>query len=214
MAIKQIMVVDPSINEPEIAAINNIAQRSPLRISIHFPALYEDQTISLSKQNTAGMIIMGSQASVHNKLPWQQTLQDLILDMDKVSIPVLGLCYGHQILAHVYGGKVAYLWDGEKKRGVTEVNIAAHSLWGAARSGTLAYSHMEGVVDCPPGFEVVASSAMTAIEGIAGQNKPIWGFQPHLEATQGFLKPHEMDQEFDNALGFNILDHFLKFCAG
>ena len=214
MSARQIMVIDPSVIKPEIAAINNIAYLSPLGISIHFPALYGDQTIFLSVHNIAGVIIMGSQASVHDNLPWQQTIIDLIMKMDNVSIPVLGLCYGHQLLAHVYGGKVAYLWNGEKKRGVRKVNIVRNILWGKARTGLLAYSHKESVVYCPPGFEVVASSAMADIEGIAGYNKPIWGFQPHLEATEGFLKAHETNQVFDNSLGFNILDRFLTFCAG
>ena len=72
---RQIIVIDPSIKEPEIAAINNIARRSPIGISIHFPALYGDQTIILSKRKTAGVIIMGSLASVNDKLPWHLPLQ-------------------------------------------------------------------------------------------------------------------------------------------
>ena len=213
MSTRQIIVIDPTIKDPEIEAINNIARRSPLGISIHFPALFGDQTIILSKRKPAGVIIMGSLASVHDKLPWQDTLQDYIVKMDKASIPILGLCYGHQLLAHIYGGKVDYLWGGDKKRGVREVNITKNYLWSVSQSGPLAYSHMEGVIECPLGFDVVASSNMIAIEGIASQNKPIWGFQPHLEATEGFLKSHEMEQVFNNALGFTILDHFLKFCA-
>ena len=213
MSTRQIIVIDPSIKQPEIGAINNISRRSPLSISIHFPALYGDQTFILSKRKTAGVIIMGSLASVNDKLPWQKTLQNLIKKMDKALIPILGLCYGHQLLAHIYGGKVDYLWGGDKKRGVREVNITENYLWSVAQSGPLAYSHMEGVIECPIGFNVVATSNMIAIEGIACKNKPIWGFQPHLEATESFLKPHEMEQGFDNALGFTILDHFLKFCA-
>ncbi|GIS72993.1 MAG: hypothetical protein CM1200mP10_25700 [Candidatus Neomarinimicrobiota bacterium] len=72
----------------------------------------------------------------------------------------------------------------KKKRGVREVKYNRKNISGRGpQTGPLAYSHMEGVIECPIGFKVVATSNMIAIEGIACKNKPIWGFLAHLEAT-------------------------------
>lgn len=77
----------------------------------------------------------------------------------------------------------------------------------------LAYSHLEGVVECPNDFEVIATSEMVQIDGIASKTRPIWGFQPHIEATQSFLKKREVNEHFSYNFGYEILDSFLRFCS-
>ena len=47
---------------------------------------------------------------------WQQNISDIMVDASSKGIPVLGLCYGHQLIGHTYGGKVGPLWSGEKTR--------------------------------------------------------------------------------------------------
>ncbi len=208
------MIIDPSMDRPEIGAINNIAIRSELPISIHFPALFGCDSIQNNNGHIAGIIIMGSLASVHDEYEWQNFLQRFILEAIDNLTPILGLCYGHQLLAHIYGGKVEPLWNGEKRRGARNVHLSANRLWRDEQSGMLAYSHLEGVVECPNDFEVIATSEMVQIDGIASRTKPIWGFQPHIEATQSFLKKREVTEHFDYNFGYDILDSFLNFCSG
>jgi GMP synthase (glutamine-hydrolysing) len=213
MLSSQIMIIDPSIANPEIGAINNIALRSELPISIHFPALFGCDSIQNNNGHIAGIIIMGSLASVQDEYEWQNFLHNFILEASDNLIPILGICYGHQLLAHVFGGKVEPLWNGEKKRGVRNVNLSANRLWKDGQSGILAYSHYEGVVECPNDYEVIATSDMVKIDGIASKTKPIWGFQPHIEATQSFLKKREVNEHFSYNFGYEILDSFLRFCS-
>ena len=73
-------------------------------------------------------------------------------------------------------------------------------------------SNKDGITILPPDFSVLASSDMVSIEAIASNNKPIWGFQPHLEATNSFVKEHKMgpkgiQESFD--FGHRLLDSFL-----
>ncbi len=207
------MVIDPSIINPEISAINNIAMRSPLPLSIHFPGLYGTQSVEYPNGQTAGIILLGSVASVNDKNEWQGPLQSFIFEASEKLIPILGICYGHQLLAHMFGGKVQSLWKGEKRAGVRKVDLISNHLWDNHQSGKLAYSHEEGVVECPGGFDVIATSDMVKIDGIASRTKPIWGFQPHLEATEYFLKKRKVTERFSFNFGYSIIDSFLKYCS-
>jgi len=51
-------------------------------------------------------IITGSPAGVYEKLPWIEPVMDFIKEAGKKSIPVLGICFGHQLMAQAYGGVV------------------------------------------------------------------------------------------------------------
>ena len=53
-------------------------------------------------------------ASVHDKSDWQLVLSSMLNIAN--DIPILGICFGHQFLAHNLGGRVDYLWNKEKKR--------------------------------------------------------------------------------------------------
>ncbi len=212
MITRHLMVIDPSMAKPELNAINNISFRSPLPITVHFPALFGYDSLMTSKNNISGIIIMGSLASVNDNNDWQSELKEFTFNAINHSIPILGLCYGHQFLAHIFGGKVEKLWSGEKKRGTRYVHLTSNALWGSDKSGQLAYSHLEGVVQCPDGFEVVASSEMVEIEAISSTNNPVWGFQPHIEATNDFLIKRKMNDQFNFEFGYHILDSFLKYC--
>ena len=124
----------------------------------------------------------------------------------------MGICYGHQLLAHICGGKVGPLWNGKKEQGQRKVNVMENSLWGKARTGQMIYSHQDGVTKCPDDFEITAVSDMVAIDGFASKTKPIWGFQTHIEATQAFIDDHDIPITYSEeifAFGHQILDNFI-----
>ena len=209
---KHLLVIDPAVLKPAIESYNRIASTAPYPVTYHLPALYGLTSLNQMKNNIRGIIVMGSAASVHDGHAWQDTITDILLDAFKKEIPVMGLCYGFQLLAHVYGGKVGPRWSGEKKQGMRTVRVIEHSLWGPAQSGPLVYSHQDGIIKCPPDFDITAKSDLVAIEGIASKLKPVWGFQPHIEATQAFVDDHGLPvpdpkKAFD--FGHRILDRFI-----
>ena len=83
--------------------------------------------------------------SVNDDDKWQQNISDIMIDASAQGIAVLGLCYGHQLIGHIYGGKVGPLWSGEKKQGERVVHVKKSVLWGAPTSGPLLYSHQDGI---------------------------------------------------------------------
>ena len=206
------MVIDPAVIKPAIESYNRIALAAPFPVTYHLPALHGLTSIEQMRGNISGIIVMGSAASVHDGHTWQDAITELILDAFENNIPVMGICYGHQLLAHIFGGTVDFLWNGEKKQGERNVNLKENLLWGAPITGPMIFSHQEGVTKCPDDFEIIAVSELVAIDGFASKTKPIWGFHTHIEATQAFVDDHNIP--VDNAVesfrfGHTILDKFI-----
>ena len=210
------MVIDPAVIKPAIESYNRIALTATYPVSYHLPALHGMDSIWQFQDNISGIIVMGSAASVHDGHKWQDDITDLLLESFDKSIPVMGICYGHQLLAHICGGKVGPLWNGKKEQGQRKVSVRENSLWGKARSGQMIYSHQDGVVSCPDDFEITAVSKMVSIDGFASKTKPIWGFQTHIEATQAFINNHKItidDSDDIFSFGHRILDKFILSLA-
>ena len=213
MSNHSLLVIDPAIANPSIESFNRISKIAPISATYHLPALFG--TYSLLEEynkNTKGIIIFGSAASVNEKNKWQNDIEKILLDASKFDIPIMGLCYGHQLIGKIFGGKVESLWDKKIKRGDRKVYLKESSMWGKPRSGSLVYSHQDGITKVPPGFNVIAYSKMVSIEAIESKNKPIWGFQAHLEATEAFMMENKLEiKNIKNsfAFGHKLLDIFI-----
>ena len=210
------MVIDPAVIKPAIESYNRIALTATYHVSYHLPALYGMDSIWQFQENISGIIVMGSAASVHDGHKWQDDITDLLLESFDKSIPVMGICYGHQLLAHICGGMVGPLWNGKKEQGQRKVCVMENSLWGKARNGQMIYSHQDGVTQCPDDFEITAVSDMVSVDGFVSKTKPIWGFQTHIEATQAFIDNHNIpiaNHQGTFAFGHQILDSFILSLA-
>ena len=116
---KTIAVIDPAAGTPELDAFNALAQRSsalPVAFTYHLPALFGMGSLAQleARAQLAGVIVFGSAASVHDDAPWQRELNAWLLPrlQSDAGPPVLGLCYGHQVIAHLLGGEVGRVWPG------------------------------------------------------------------------------------------------------
>jgi len=190
MSRKVLVVIDPAGHTPELACYNLIAKRSPIATSYHLPALFGFNSLAaIGEDEIGGIIIFGSSTSVHDKLPWQHQLNTwLTRYLDRYeNTPVLAICYAHQMLAAVYGGKVTFLDPTRRKlEGLRRIEFSDNR-WTKASSGLVCVSHREIVSEVPNGFRVIARSDEVAIEAFQHNHKPIWGIQAHPEATQEFL---------------------------
>ena len=199
LSVPHIMVIDPGVKTPEIDTFNNIASLSPIPCSYHLPALHGFDSFPSGIDAVRGVIILGSAASVHDNLPWQRPLEDWLRPVIELGIPVLGCCYGHQMLAYMLGGTVGYVNDERAKlKGVRRVQILQNDLIPSGEC-RLIVTHAEMVTGLPANTKILARSDEIAIDGFVHENKPVFGFQSHPEATNVFLKGHEMLD--DHALG-------------
>lgn len=108
--------------------------------------------------------------------------------IDRVPVPVLGICVGHQFLARHFGGRVAKGTTPEFGRVELTVDRPEHPLFrGLGPRLNVWASHNDSVVVLPPGWEVLAHSSACPVEAMAHPTRPIWGvqFHPEVEHTEG-----------------------------
>lgn len=208
---KHIVVVDPAVLKPELFAFNRMAGASRIPLTFHLPAMFGAHSLQADNVGVAGVVILGSKASVNEKPEWQQALANWIRPLWAVGVPTLGICYGHQLIGHLHGAKVGYAFEDKLKRvGFREVAFTENRLLNSQPKGHLYYSHEEAVLSVPSEMTVFASSADLAIEGLEHKTLPIWSLQTHPETTcvnEGVRRNHN-----DLVFGHSIIDAFITKC--
>jgi GMP synthase-like glutamine amidotransferase len=131
-------------------------------------------------------LITGSPAGVYDPLPWIAPLEQFIRDAGDAKM--VGICFGHQVMAEALGGKVEKS-DKGWGTGLHRYTIVRSEPWIDA-AGTIAIpaSHQDQVVVQPPNTEVVAASDFTPFAALAWTDRPAISFQFHPEFSPGFAK--------------------------
>ena len=212
-----VAVLDPGTRIPELDCFNRMSRAASIPLTYHLPAIRGADSLHRQTDGVVGIVILGSGASVHENADWQLALDEWLLPKIAADVPVLGLCYGHQHLADRLGGTVDYLFeDRHKLRGVRRVSVAADRLWGPATSGEMVVSHREIVTRLPEGFVGLAACEGVPYDAMAHPERPLWGFQPHPEATTAFTTGNGIPFASDPAIlafGHGLVDRFVQFCA-
>ncbi len=211
-------VIDPAMHTPEVGCFNLISSLSPYRCHYHLPAIADCDIFKQSAQldSLRGIIILGSACSVLEHHHWQTAMAAWLEKQMDRKIPILAICYGHQLIAHMFGGSLGfYNQERDKLKGSRQVSVRADKrLFNHPASGTLIVSHREIVTSCPQDMKTWISSDQVIFDGFYHENLPLWTTQPHPEATASFLKNQEIDVTIDKTtfdLGHKIIKSFLRF---
>ena len=149
----------------------------------------------IAEDSIKGIIFSGGPQSVYeNSSP---TISVKILDCGK---PILGICYGHQLIAHKLDGKVS---KGEvKEYGLTKISLKKNVLFQGLDNKQIVWmSHGDSVSKVPSGFDVIASSNDCIVAAMSDIDRNIYGVQFHPEVT------HTVN-------GITILENFaFKICG-
>ncbi len=229
--------------------------RAPGRLSEDFPR-YPDMFVSLlSKADESlafetvsliegaaipeaggceAVVITGSPAAVYDPAPWIDPLRDFVRTAFSARTPMVGICFGHQIIADAMGGDVRKSGKGwGVGRHTYEVVERRPWMSGAGRAFSLPASHQDQVITPPAGARTLARSDHTEHAMLLYEDAPVMSLQGHPEFRDAFaaalysarrgktLSDAETDAAIeslrrpgDNALVGSWMVRFLKTAGG
>src|ERR687892_28698 len=133
----------------------------------------------LAGMRPAGIILSGGPKSVHS--PGAPSADPRLFE---IGVPVLGICYGQQLMAQTLGGEVARTGVSEFGKTDLEVSVPTATLFSELPvEQTVWMSHNDAVVSPPPGFNVTASTAASPVAGFEDRDRGLYGIQFHPEVA-------------------------------
>jgi GMP synthase (glutamine-hydrolysing) len=152
---------------------------------------------AITRRNPRALVLSGGPASVY-----AEDAPPLRTELLELGIPVLGICYGMQLMVHELGGRVEQAPAGEFGRAeLTLRDGGGRLLEGLPASQQCWMSHRDTVFEPPPGFEALASSPESPVAATEDTQRQLYGIQFHPEVVH---TPH----------GTEVLTRFLRDIAG
>ena len=149
----------------------------------------------LLAKDPKAIILSGGPASVFE--PGAPTIDTKVFES---GVPVLGICYGFQVMAYELGGKVDKAALGEYGKTSATIDDAAGILAASPAEQTTWMSHGVAVEQAPAGFEVLAHTEGAPVAAMADESRKLYGVQWHPEVKH-------------SPLGQKLIENFLHRCA-
>lgn len=124
-----------------------------------------------------GYVISGSDKGVYDDTPWMAPLRDFLVAARDAGKPMFGICFGHQIMADVFGGKAEKVGDAEvgvRSFQAGDLTIKGH-VW-----------HQDQVTQVPPGAKIIASAEYCPVAALS-YDFPAMSVQFHPEYSGEYV---------------------------
>lgn len=150
----------------------------------------------IKAKNPKGIIFTGGPNSAY--------LEDspkISKEIFEIGVPILGICYGDQLMAHLLGGKVEKGDNQTREYGKTAIEYKESPIFNGINTNQVWMSHTDYIAEAPEGFEVIATTGNCPIAAMQNVEKKLYGVQFHPEVE------HSLD-------GDKILRNFLYEVCG
>ncbi|HEY0095554.1 MAG TPA: glutamine amidotransferase [Archangium sp.] len=142
--------------------------------------VHQGASLPGSAEGYDAVIMTGSPLSVTQLEPWMERAAEFMVDAAAHRVPVLGVCFGHQLLAYAHGGRVVRNTHG-REIGTVEVRLSEEGredplFEGVSERFAIQATHEDIVEPIPEGATVLAGNANTALQALA--------FGSHIRGVQ------------------------------
>ena len=197
----------------KILVVNNYKEPEKAKQALHNIALCTGQQPEMLDHNATRLheavllkdphvVILTGSNFMLSKPDTRMVFQSEMNLVRETNLPILGICFGHQLIGAAYGSQVVDL--GHNIREFKEVKLLGKDplFYGLPGSIRVSESHRQALTRVPEGFRHLAESATSQVEAICHQKRPIYGVQFHPERSDE-KHPH----------GRIIIQNFLKLAA-
>ena len=222
---RKLLILNCTLAKAGIERLNNLFISLCKKYDIDFEIYNLTDKIN-NLDEFSHLIISGSALLVSQDNKNDNKIYDIIQQFTNKHI--LGICYGHQILAKALMKKNVCRKSSTPELGWRKVELVSNSIFEGISNPVFYESHLEEVFDLSDDFTIIASNPNCDIQGYQYKNLPIWGVQFHPEITFTFgqqsiknkLANYEsMRRFFKNELdnpeyieqNFKIFENFIKF---
>lgn len=211
----QIAVIDPYMKSPAINCFNGLVDLLQRPLSYFQPSQFDLKQLQERRDKTSAYIVLGSASHVHEKLNWHAPLADFLIEELTNLKPVLGCCFGHQLICHALGSDVVYHTDENTKLMGKRLITITEDFWNFKKGEVfnLGVTHKQVVKNLAPGLRSVGFGLENDI--VIHESLPFLGTQAHPEASFYFLN-HDI-QNLDQAQqlqvhqdGAELISRFFK----
>lgn len=132
----------------------------------------------IKEENYRGIVFTGGPNSVYEEASPHYDPEIL-----NIGIPILGICYGDQLMAYMAGGRVQSA-DNSSEYGKTQLEISDSILFKGIPKNTECFmSHTDFISELPKGFEIIAKTKKCPVAGMENKTRNLYGVQFHPEVT-------------------------------
>ncbi len=144
-------------------------------------------------EQVSGAVLTGSSSMVTDREPWSERTGQWLRELVRRDIPVLGICYGHQLLAQVHGGEVGY-YPRQREIGTVDIRLRPEAvedplMGGMPGSFPAQAIHSQGVLRLPADAVHLASGAFETNQAFR-LGRRAWGVQFHPEFSPGAMRAY------------------------